>query len=424
LNQRSDGVLYSSMTQGERSSLLGMRLIYVPSSLPYGPGEAQVVPEIEVLTGQGHKVIIVPTYPRGPVLHDDAKALVGSTITQPLLSLNIVKAAIVESLRAPAKVLRILGWLFQSRSLMILLKNLAIYLKGLWLARLARRWKADHIHANWAAVAATMALIASEVSGVPWSFSARRYDIMENNLLSLKMAHASFMRVISRSGLEMIKELGLEVPDDRVLILHVGVHRPTHFRVPRDQQEQVNVPIILCPAGLRPVKGHKYLIEAFTILRERGVKLELWLAGQGKLRQELQEQIEAVGLSDRVAFLGQLPHLELLDLYSQGKIAIVVLPSLHEGIPVSLIEAMAYSIPVVSTVVGGTPELLEGGAGLLVPPKDPVALADAIERLVKDPELRKRLREAGRKRVEDSFAVESVVTELVRHFEACVGKKA
>jgi len=357
------------------------------------------------------------------VLHDDAKALVGSTITQPLLSLNIVKAAIVESLRAPTKVLRILGWLFQSRSLMILLKNLAIYLKGLWLARLARRWKADHIHAPWAAVAATMALVASEVSAVPWSFSARRWDIMENNLLSLKMVHASFMRIISRNGLEMVKELGLEVPDDRVLILHVGVHRPTQFRVPRDQQEQVNVPIILCPAGLRPVKGHKYLIEAFTILRERGVKLELWLAGQGKLRQELQEQIEALGLSDRVAFLGQLPHLELLDLYSQGKIAIVVLPSLHEGIPVSLIEAMAYSIPVVSTVVGGTPELLEGGAGLLVPPKDPVALADAIERLVKDPELRKRLREAGRKRVEDSFAVESVVTELVRRFEASIGRE-
>lgn len=400
------------------------------SSLPYGSGEAQTIPEIEVLTRQGHEVVIVPTYPRGPVLHDDAKALVGSTITQSLLSLNIVRVAIVESFRAPTKVLRILGWLFQSRSLMVLLKNLAIYLKGLWLARLARRWKADHIHAQWAAVAATMALIASEVSGIPWSFTARRYDIVENNLLSLKLVHASFIRLISRSGLEMVKELGLEVPDDKILILHVGVHRPTHFQVPRDQREEVNAPIILCPANLLPVKGHKYLIEAFAILRERGVEVELRLAGQGKLRQELQEQVEALGLSDRVDFLGQIPHLELLDLYNQGKIAIVVLPSvdlgngLHEGIPVSLIEAMAYGIPVISTVTGGIPELLEGGAGLLVPPEDPVALANAIERLVKDPRLRKQLGEAGQKRVEDSFAIESVVAELVRRFEACIGREA
>jgi colanic acid/amylovoran biosynthesis glycosyltransferase len=245
-----------------------------------------------------------------------------------------------------------------------------------------------------------MALIASEVSGIPWSFTARRWDILEDNLLSLKMVHASFARIISQSGLETIKELGIEVPDDRIPILHVGVHLPTRFQAPKDQQEEVNVPIILCPAGLRPIKGHKYLIEAFAILRGRSVESKLWLAGQGELRQELQEQVETLGLLDKVAFLGQLPHIKLLDLYSQGKIAMVVLPSLHEGIPVSLIEAMAYGVPVISTVAGGTPELLERGAGLLVPPEDPLALADAIERLVRDPELRKQLGETGRRRGE------------------------
>jgi glycosyltransferase involved in cell wall biosynthesis len=401
-----------------------MRIVYVPSSLPYGSGETFVIPEIEELTRQGHEVMIVPMYPRGSVLHEDAKALIERTITRSLLSPDIVKAAIVELLRTPAKVLRILVWLFQSRSPRVFLKNLAVYPKGLWLANLARERRVDYIHAHWAAATATMALVASEVSGIPWSPTAYRFDIIENNLLSLKMIHASFIRVISQNGLEMIRELGLEVPDDRVLVLHEGVHLPTHFRAPRDEQEEVEVPTILCPAGLRPVKGHKYLIEAFTILRERSVEVKLWLAGQGELRQELQKQIEALGLSDRVDFLGQLAHLELLDLYAQGKIAIVVLPSLHEGIPVSLIEAMAYGVPVISTVVGGTPELLEGGAGLLVPPKDPVALADAIERLVKDSGLRKQLGEAGRKRVEDSFAIGGVVAELVGRFEACVGKES
>jgi len=85
---------------------------------------------------------------------------------------------------------------------------------------------------------------------------------------------------------------------------------------------------------------------------------------------------------------------------------------------------MAYGIPVVSTTTGGIPELLEGGAGLLVPPKGSVALADAIERLARDPKLRKQLGEAGRKRVEDNFAIEGVMAELARRFEACVGRQA
>ena len=91
-----------------------------------------------------------------------------------------------------------------------------------------------------------------------------------------------------------------------------------------------------------------------------------------------------------------------------------------EGIPVSIIEAMSCRVPVVSTITGGIPELFEGvDDALLVPPRDPVALAGAIEKLVRDPGLRQRLVESGRRRVEQSFAVEQVVTELVERFEAC-----
>lgn len=399
-----------------------MRLIYVPSSLPYGLEEAFIIPEIEELAGQGHKVIIVPMYPRGPVLHDDAKALMEHTVAWPVLSPGIVKAAIVESLRAPTKVFGVLGWLFQSRSLMILLKNLAVYPKGLWLGRLAREWKADHIHAHWAATTATMALIASEVSDVPWSLTAHRWDIAENNLLDLKAKRACFVRAIDIRGAQELEScISSERP--RPLVIHMGVATPPVT----NQGPMASKPTfrIVVAARLVEKKGHIYLFEAVRLLSIRNVPVSVDLAGDGPLREELTRKAMALGLTKQVTFLGPLSHRRLLKQIETGRWDTLVLPSIttasgeKEGIPVSLTEAMARGIPVVSTTTGGIPELLEGGAGLLVPPEDPGALADAIERLVKDPELRQQLGEAGRKRVEDSFAVESAVAELVRRFEAC-----
>ena len=96
----------------------------------------------------------------------------------------------------------------------------------------------------------------------------------------------------------------------------------------------------------------------------------------------------------------------------------MVLPSLHEGIPVSLMEAMAYGVPVISTAVGGTPELLHNGAGILAPPQDPVALADAMERLVRSPELRRQLGQAGRRRVEEEFSLSQTCCQFMKRIEA------
>jgi glycosyltransferase involved in cell wall biosynthesis len=125
-----------------------------------------------------------------------------------------------------------------------------------------------------------------------------------------------------------------------------------------------------------------------------------------------------------VRFLGYVPHEELLRRYRLRGIDFVVLPSVtlgknqHEGIPVCLMEAMACGIPVVSTSTGGIAELLRDGAGVMVPPADPQALADAIERLVLDPDLRRKLAQAGRRRVEEEFAVEATAGKLMAYIQA------
>ena len=137
-------------------------------------------------------------------------------------------------------------------------------------------------------------------------------------------------------------------------------------------------------------------------------------------------KVEKLELRDRVTFLGLLPHEKLLGSMQTGAWDLLVLPSIvtnsgeKEGIPVAIIEAMSCRIPVVSTLTGGIPELFEGVEGsLLVPPRDPAALAEAIARLIGNPDLRERLVESARRRVEDSFAIEQVAAELAKRFEMC-----
>jgi glycosyltransferase involved in cell wall biosynthesis len=148
------------------------------------------------------------------------------------------------------------------------------------------------------------------------------------------------------------------------------------------------------------------------------------LAGDGPLRKELERTAKALGIADIVRFVGRLPHDQLLSMYQNGEVGLVVLPSVdlgggeHEGIPISLVEAMAHGVPVASTDTGGTPELLADGCGLLVPSGDTAALADAVTRVITDDGLRRDLAAKGRQRAAEEYAVDKVVSELERRIEA------
>lgn len=395
-----------------------LKLVYVTSSYPFGSGETFIGPEIAELAQRGHRVMVVPMHPRGPLAQPVPFGV--EVRAEPLLSAAVLVSAL--GWRVSASIL----FLLTCARPLVAMKNLAVLPKGLWLATLARRWEADHIHAHWAATTATMAMIASEVSGIPWSFTAHRWDIVENNLLAEKCRRAAFVRFISKSGLELAQRQGVD-SGTKARVLHMGVRLPKGIRQPAEGKQHFTV---LCPANLIPVKGHIYLIGAMAHIKEKGKSVRLWLAGDGPLRPELEAKVEILGLSSNVRFLGQLPHTELLALYEKGEVDAVVLPSvdlgngLHEGIPVALMEAMAFGVPVVSTHTGGIPELLGDGAGVLVHPQDAQALADALEQLACNPELRMQLREAGRKRVLEGFAIDKVVDKLEECFKATVGSKS
>lgn len=160
-------------------------------------------------------------------------------------------------------------------------------------------------------------------------------------------------------------------------------------------------------------KGHRYLFEALNMLNGK-YKVRLLVVGNGPLLQELQQRAMSYDLSAKIIFTGLRKDVpDLLKITD-----ILVLPSLREGLPMVALEAMAVGKPIIATNVGGTPEVvLDGQTGILVPPGNPTALADAIDRLIENRNLTKKLGENGSSRVKELFSVEKMTreTEQVYH---------
>ena len=391
-----------------------MKLLYITATLPYSAGiEDFFMPEIKALAKQCEDIIIVPRSLDGVMAKDEF--LAKNSVCEPLFSIGIFKVLIKAFLRAPRRILHILSVVSRDKYASNIIKNIMVFPKGIWIGDLALRTRATHIHAQWATTTATMALVASMFSGIEWSFTAHRGDIAQDNMLSVKCESAKFVRLISEKSVQMMKQ---KAPNfsDKAKIIHMGVDIPEDAAI-SSKHFQKNV--FLCPASFLPVKGHKFLMKAGKILTERGKDFRFLFAGDGPLRSELEDYAARLGISQRVSFLGHLPQPKVMQMYKEGKVDAVVLPSVdlgkdtHEGIPVVLFEAMSYGIPVISTRSGGIPELISGGAGIMVPHSDAPALADAMENLIENNLIRKDLSEKGRDRVIRSFSAKHISSQLM-----------
>jgi glycosyltransferase involved in cell wall biosynthesis len=381
------------------------RLVYVASSFPWGRNDTFFAPEVRELVQQGVEVLAVPMRPRGPLTTPDAA---GSAIRKPLLDREIARYALAEVARAPLATVSLVRLLLRSPAPNVLLRNVAALPKALWLARLARQWDADHIHAHWAGPPSTAAMIASRLSGIPWSFTAHATEIYADNLLREKCRSAAFVRFIARAMMERARGVAPGVDESRWVLLRLGIDVPA--RVPPPPAN--DPPVLLLAASFTGTKGHSDLLEAGRQLVEAGRRLEIWLAGAGPKEGEIRQQVRRLELDDVVRFPGYVPNDQVLEWLATGRVDLVVLPSESEGVPVSLMEALAHGVPAVATDVGGVAELLGEGCGELVPPGDPGALAAALARVVDSPRLRAEYAEAGRARIEREFAIDRVVGRL------------
>lgn len=205
---------------------------------------------------------------------------------------------------------------------------------------------------------------------------------------------------------EKIRDLLLEggVKSEKIRVIHSGIDLRPYSVEPVERQSSTR-PTLGTVAVLERRKGHRYLLEAAKILRERGIRPRILLAGRGKERAYLEQLVTRWGLQREVVFMdfvSDVPNfLRSIDLF--------VLPSLNEGLGVSIIEAMAAGRPVVASGVGGIPELVQDRmTGLLVPPGDAQKLAEAIARLLSEPSLMETMGAVARKKVQRDLSMEQM----------------
>lgn len=179
-------------------------------------------------------------------------------------------------------------------------------------------------------------------------------------------------------------------------------------------------PLVGIVARMVPIKAHEVLLEAAARLARDVPAARFLIVGDGERRAELEALAASLRLSDRVRFLGWRPDLDRI----YADLDIVALCSRNEGSPVSLIEAMAAARPVVATRVGGVPEIVEDGvSGYLVPHGDSAAMAAALGALLADPERRRAMGAAGRKRVAPAFGAERLLADMDRLYTALLHEK-
>jgi len=375
------------------------------------------------LKNVGVNLVIIPRNPPRKVFHKEGVLLLREAIWLPLINSKILFNFIIALISRPKVWELFVNIIKKSRSINIILKNMAVFPKAIYLANILKRKNVDHIHAHWGSTTSTMALVISEMTDIPWSMTLHRWDIKENNLLELKAEKAKFIRCISENGKqEVLGIVGKEL-ENKVKVLHLGVSIPNLqgngcYFVHNDF-------IIACPANIIPVKGHRYLIEACALIKKRGIEnFKCLIIGDGYLEKELKAKVKEFLLENHIIFMGRLPNEKIIEMYSNYQVDVVVLPSIvtkdgeKEGIPVSLMEAMAHRIPVISTNTGSIPELLGNGAGVLVSPESSQEIADSICKLMQDENFRREIASAGYKKIEESFNNIENIKELISMFES------
>lgn len=268
------------------------------------------------------------------------------------------------------------------------------------------RWPFEVLHAHMLVPDGWAASWMGASLGVPVVATAHRADVLDvpaqgpRSRRRVEEAVSAIDQVCAVSRAIADAAEGLAVPRRPVAVVPNGAD--TAVFMPRDAADarrRLGVPddgpVVSYVGKLVPRKGVDHLVEAMGILGRRpGGAPRLVAAGIGELREGLERRAADLGVADRIHWLGKLPHDEVGWAMSSGDA--FVLPSLSEGLPTVVCEAMNCGLPVVATAVDGTPEAVrDGETGLLVPPRDPAALAEALGRLLDDAELRGRMGQAA-----------------------------
>lgn len=282
-----------------------------------------------------------------------------------------------------------------------------------------------HMHAHFGTIATVVARLASKITGISYSFTAHAKDIFHEvvveEVLRKKLADAAGVITVSQFNVNFLKDKYTDAAD-RVRLIYNGLDL-NEFQF---EQSGDKPPLILAVGRLVEKKGFKYLLEACSILRSRGVLFRCEVVGGGVLEAELQDQLRKLDLGDCVELCGPMSQSDVISKIRQA--CVLAAPCVHaedndrDGLPTILLEAMALGTPCISTPVTGIPEVLKHDeTGLMVAERDKVELADACERLLADQHLRATLVLNGRRLIEENFDIDKNTAKIRAFFSEITG---
>ena len=293
-------------------------------------------------------------------------------------------------------------------------KDLLLYTwKAFWfscrLARKAKREKRpyDLTHSFFTVPCGFISLKLKWLFGLPYVVSLRGSDVpgySDRWPLIYKFLGPLFALIWKQSAAvvsnsEGLKELALKTdPKQKIGVIYNGIDT-NHFRP--DESAGSAEKFIITPGASRITdrKGLNYLIDAVKMLTEKYPQIELRIMGNGNARMKLERQVNELDLKDKVEFLGRIPREETAPRYQEA--SVFILPSLNEGMSNAMLEALASGLPIVATDAGGTKELVtDGENGYIIKMKDATHLAEKLEVLIENPELRRSMGRASRTRAE------------------------
>jgi len=387
--------------------MAGPRVAYI---LLWFPERSQtfILDEVNTLARLGLDLAVYTLYGPSP------RPLTGlAPVAVPVhrLGLASLKGIFTENLRltkdwgAPVRRFLLKVLVRQWRSLETAGEALWATLAGVHLARRFLAQGIDHIHAPWADGPATAAWVASQLSGIPFSFCAHAHDLYPpDGALKDKLTAAALVRAVSGENQAFLAALAPQAAA-KIVKIYYGAPLTAAPKPPRPFHHPCR---LLALGRLEPKKGFAVLLESCRLLQAQGVDFHLTLAGDGPEMKTLQEMINQWGLGRRVTLPGFVPHNQVPRLLEESDLFLmpsVILPhGDRDGLPNVILEALGHGVPVIATPVNGIPEAVyPGDTGWLVPPGDPISLAQAIREALADPGEAQRRGLQGRELVGREF---------------------
>ncbi|MBU0753839.1 MAG: glycosyltransferase family 4 protein [Planctomycetes bacterium] len=299
-----------------------------------------------------------------------------------------------------------------------------------WALRgLIKRGRFDIVHMH-TSHAHTLGVLGARLAGRAKTIVARRVDFsiyrypLSISGIKYKIGVDRYIAISHAIREVMIRD---KIPAEKISVVHSGIDLSRFEGIQgrstlrKEFGLKEDTPVVGTVAHFAWHKGIEFLVEAAIAIRKKIPNVKIFLIGEGKLEGRIRDLVDKLDLHETIVFTGfrkDIPQvLDFLDLF--------VMPSVLEGLCTSILDALSSRLPVIGSEVGGIPEIIEHEkTGLLVPPRDPQALAAAVVRLLEDRALAQRLAQAGRQKVEKQFSIQSMVIGNRKVYEKLLGNPA